>query len=71
MNPNGPKILPPGQGTEDQMILKMVLESGYHGPIGILGHIEVEDVEIVLTRNLESLKELLQEIGETGAYKTY
>ncbi len=63
MNKNGPKILPLGQGEEDIKILKMIKESGYDGPIGIIGHISDEDVEIVLERNLAGLKNLSKEIG--------
>ena len=71
MNKDGPKILPLGQGNEDVQILKMISESGYNGPIGIIGHIEDEDVEIVLKRNLEGLVILLKEIGDTKALKSY
>jgi len=71
MNPGGPKILPIGQGTEDVKILQMIADSGYDGPVGIIGHVDNEDVEIVLKRNLAGLKKLLLEIGETEAYKTY
>ena len=71
MNKGGPKILPIGQGNEDLNILKMIIDSGYNGPIGIIGHIADEDDEIVLKRNLDGLKKLLFEIGETEAYSTY
>jgi hypothetical protein len=42
-----------------------------NGPIGIIGHIAEEDVEVVLERNLEGLEKLLVEIGDTEALKTY
>ena len=71
MNKNGPKILTLGQGNEDLKIIKMIAESGYDGPIGIIGHIEDEDVEIVLKRNIEGLKKLLKEIGDTNALKSF
>lgn len=71
MNKEGPKILPLGQGTEDARILKMITESGYQGPMGIIGHIYEEDVEIVLQRNLEGMKKLLKEMGDKEALKTY
>jgi sugar phosphate isomerase/epimerase len=71
MNREGPKILPLGQGPEDEKILRMIKESGYSGPIGIIGHIAEEDVEVVLKRNLEGLKKLLVEIGDDGALETY
>jgi sugar phosphate isomerase/epimerase len=71
MNKNGPKILPFGQGTEDMKIIKMIAESGYNGPIGIIGHIENEDVEVVLQRNIEGLKKLLEKLGDKDALETF
>ena len=70
MTKEGPKILPLGEGEEDAKILRMIKEFGYNGPIGIIGHITEEDVEIVLKRNLAGLKILLVEIGDTEALKT-
>ena len=71
MNKGGPKILPLGEGAEDLAILKMINESGYKGRIGIIGHIDDEDVEIVLKRNIEGLKKLLYQMGDTEALNTY
>ncbi|MEN8227292.1 MAG: hypothetical protein ABFS38_03990 [Bacteroidota bacterium] len=71
MNENGPKILSLGQGEEDVRIMKMIKTSGYSGPIGIIGHISSEDVEVVLKRNIEGLKELLVEIGDIDALISY
>jgi sugar phosphate isomerase/epimerase len=71
MNREGPKILPIGQGEEDVEILRMIKASGYEGPIGILGHIAEEDVEVVLERNLRGLEKLLVDIGDAEALKTY
>lgn len=58
MKRSGPQILPVGSGDEERGMLQILLKSGYKGPIGILGHIETEDVEIVLKRNLDGLKNL-------------
>jgi sugar phosphate isomerase/epimerase len=71
LNREGPKILTLGEGMEDAKILGMIKESGYNGPIGIFGHVDNEDVEIVLERNLTGLKNLLTAIGDTEALKTY
>jgi sugar phosphate isomerase/epimerase len=54
----GPQILPVGDGDQEKGMLGILLKSGYKGPIGILGHIETEDVELVLKRNLEGLRRL-------------
>ena len=71
MTQGGAKILPVGQGSEDLKLLKMIRDSGYRGPIGILDHVSSEDSEVVLRRNLDGLKKLLEQLGDTKALKTY
>ncbi len=71
MNVNGPQILPVGQGESELEMLKTIKASGYNGPIGILGHIAEKDVKQVLNGNIEGLKKLLREMGETEALATY
>jgi len=71
MDVNGPQILPVGQGESELDMLKTIKASGYNGPIGILGHIAEKDVKKVLEGNLEGLKTLLKEMGETEAFSTY
>jgi sugar phosphate isomerase/epimerase len=66
-----PKILPVGDGEHDLKLIKIIAKSGYNGPIGILGHVESEDVEVVLDRNLKGLKKLLAETGDDAALKSY
>jgi len=61
LRPSGPKILPIGEGTEERWMFRLLKDSGYKGPIGILGHTEGEDVRDVLKRNLEGLKKLNSE----------
>jgi sugar phosphate isomerase/epimerase len=55
MRPGGPKILPFGQGTHEREMLQQVLESGFTGPFGVLGHVEDADVRDVLAGNLAGL----------------
>lgn len=71
MKVEGPKILPLGNGDQELQMLELLKASGYNGSIGILGHIEDEDVKVVLTRNLEGLKSLLKIMGEEEALATY
>ena len=52
------KILPIGRGANESQMLKGILEVGYQGPIGILGHVASRDVAIVLKENLKGLREL-------------
>jgi hypothetical protein len=53
------KILPIGSGKHETEMIKHVLASGYKGPIGILGHLENQDVAISLKDNLNGLQEIL------------
>ncbi len=66
-----PKILPIGQGQHEKRMLQIVLDSGYTGPIGILDHRGAIDAEKSLSENLDGLKKLLAELGQTEALKTY
>ena len=54
MQPEGPKILPFGTGTEERRMLQAVLDSGFTGPFGVLGHVDA-DVEEILRGNLRGL----------------
>jgi hypothetical protein len=71
MKVDGPQILPVGQGDSELEMLKTIKASGYDGPIGILGHIPEKDVKKVLEANINGLKTLLGEMGETKALATY
>lgn len=71
----GQKIMPLGSGPLDLALLKVVKASGYHGPIGILGHTQ-DDAEERLSDNLDGLRWLLPQLagkpaGPLPAYRTY
>jgi len=55
MRPEGPKILPFGTGTHERRMLQTVLDSGFTGPFGVLGHVDDADVEEILRGNLRGL----------------
>lgn len=72
----GKKILPIGAGTEDLKLLKLISDSGYRGPIAILGHMHEFDVEDRLKDNLDGLRWLQSQLagqpaGNKPAYRTY
>jgi len=50
-----PKILPLGQGTHEIAMMRVVLDSGYDGPVGILDHRPDTDAEQSLRENLAGL----------------
>ncbi len=58
----GKKILPLGQGDEDLKLLKAIVDSGYGGPIGILGHTD-DDAEERLKDNLDGLDWLVPQLA--------
>ncbi len=62
----GQKIMPLGTGSLDLKLLKIVKESGYHGPIGILGHTQ-DDAEERLSDNLDGLAWLLPQLAGKAA----
>jgi sugar phosphate isomerase/epimerase len=55
MRPEGPKILPFGTGTHEKEMLQRVLDAGFTGPFGVLGHVDDADVEGILEGNLKGL----------------
>jgi putative heme-binding domain-containing protein len=57
----GRKILPLGQGALDLDLLRTIRDSGYRGPIGILGHTD-DDAEARLHDNLDGLDWLLPQL---------
>lgn len=57
----GQKIVPLGHGEQDLSLLKIIRESGYTGPIGILNHTQ-HDAEARLLDNLDGLKWLTRQL---------
>ncbi|MFO0903977.1 MAG: c-type cytochrome [Pirellulales bacterium] len=68
----GRKILPLGAGSLDAKLLKIIRDSGYTGPIGIIGHTQ-DDVEQRLRDNLDGLHWLLPQLtgGQPGPPPKY
>jgi len=58
MRKNGPKILTLGEGDYEFEMIQTLINEGYNGPWGVLGHIETEDVQKVLERNMKGLEVL-------------
>ncbi|WP_162669467.1 sugar phosphate isomerase/epimerase family protein [Gemmata massiliana] len=68
----GKKILPLGTGELDLTVLRDIRDSGYSGPIGILGHTQ-DDAAERLADNLDGLGWLRRELAgkEPGPRPTY
>jgi glucose dehydrogenase/sugar phosphate isomerase/epimerase len=57
----GRQIMPLGQGQLDLQLLRLIRDSGWHGPIGILNHTG-EDAELRLQDNLDGLHWLVAQL---------
>ncbi len=55
------KILTIGTGTQDEQIIRQILASGYHGPIGILNHTQ-RDAEAQLQANMNGLAQVVSRL---------
>lgn len=71
MRSGGPKILPVGEGEHEKEIIRVLIDSGFEGTIGIIGHTEGKDIKDVLIRNINGLQKILKELDETEALDTY
>jgi dipeptidyl aminopeptidase/acylaminoacyl peptidase len=74
MSASGPQILPLGTGEADVRLFKVIAESGYTGPVGIIGHSN-DDVELRLRDNLDGLDWILPQLagsppGPRPAFRT-
>ncbi len=73
--PRREKILPLGAGSEDLKVLRLLRESGYSGPVGILNHTQ-EDAQARLQDNLDGLHWLVAQLdgkpaGESPKYRSW
>ena len=58
-----PKILSIGKGKHERELIKIIINSGYKGPVGILDHVKNRDSEKVLQENLSGLDEILKSLA--------
>jgi hypothetical protein len=69
MDPNGDargrKILAIGTGELDQQLLRIIRDSGYNGPIGILDHTD-RDAETVLKENIAGLEWIVPQLDRNN-----
>jgi sugar phosphate isomerase/epimerase len=65
------KVVPIGEGDAEAEMIRIVRESAYRGPIGIINEDTAPDAEVGLTMNVEGLKKILQAQSDKAALKTY
>ena len=58
MRKEGPKILTIGEGDYEKDMIKLLIDEGFDGPWGILGHVENKDVKKILEQNIEGFNSL-------------
>ncbi|WP_298511570.1 TIM barrel protein [uncultured Kordia sp.] len=63
----GPQILAIDQGDHEFEMIKQLIDEGFKGPWGILGHIKTEDVEKVLLQNINGLKSINAKLKQEGS----
>ncbi len=65
------KIVPVGKGDSEQEMIRLIAESNYKGPIGIINEDTHPDAETGLAMNIDGLKKILKSLGYTDALRTY
>ena len=60
MRREGPKIIPLGEGDLEGGMIQLLLDKGYRGPFGLLGHVENADVEVILKQNRSGFFDLMK-----------
>jgi len=58
MKKEGPKIISIGKGNIEKEMIQLLIDNGYNGPWGILGHVKGGDPELILEENLNGLQTL-------------
>ena len=57
------KVVIVGQGDSEEKMIRIIAESAYRGPIGVINEDSDPDAEIGLLKNMEGLKNILQHLG--------
>ena len=68
---NPVKVVPVGEGDAEAEMIRIIRDSSYRGPIGIINEETAPDAEVGLTMNVDGLKKILKEQGDIRALETY
>jgi len=71
MHSDGPKIARIGEGDNEKEMIKIILDSGWRGPTGIIAHDRNQDASVTLQENLDGLRTILNELGRKDLAETY
>lgn len=62
MKADGPKIITIGKGDLEKEMILQLIDFGYKGPFGILGHVKGGDPEKILKENFNGLQSMTQKL---------
>ncbi|WP_207423573.1 sugar phosphate isomerase/epimerase family protein [Desertivirga brevis] len=65
------KVLTVGEGDQEAKMMKLVKDSGYKGPIGIINEETHPDAEVGLKMNMDGVAKVAEAIGDKEAAKSY
>lgn len=71
MHSDGPPIARIGQGENEQKMIEIISNSGWHGPTGIIAHDRNQDAAVTFQENLDGLKGILETIGDSVGAATF
>jgi sugar phosphate isomerase/epimerase len=65
------RVVAIGEGDSELSMIRIVRESSYRGPVGIINENTDPDAELGLKKNMEGLKNILHSLGDQTALATY
>lgn len=65
------KIVPVGKGDSEEKMIRIIAESSYQGPLGIINEDTAPDAEVGLKMNMAGLKKILKSLGYSAPLSTY
>ncbi len=65
------EVVPVGQGNIEEKMMKIIKNSSYNGPIGIINENFAPDAKVGLEMNIIGLKKILNNLGDETALKSY
>ncbi len=70
-NGNPVKVVPIGEGDAEAEMMRVMRESTYRGPVGIINEDTAPDAEVGLRMNMDGLKKIVKEQSDKAALRTY
>lgn len=68
---NPAEVVPVGQGNIEEKMMRIIMDSNYKGPIGIINENFAPDAADGLEMNMIGIKKILKSLGDEKGMKTY